>query len=47
MCVCPDLLNSSDFPSDAKATARKILNGTRGPSMGMFFSAINSFIYLV
>ena len=34
MCVCPELLETSDFPADAKAKARRILNDTRGFSMG-------------
>ena len=34
MCVCPELLNSPDMPSDAKAKARRILGDTKGSSMG-------------
>lgn len=34
MCVCPELLNSLDIPSDAKEKARKILSNTKGSSMG-------------
>lgn len=34
MCVCPELLNSPDIPSDAKEKARKILSNTKGSSMG-------------
>lgn len=34
MCVCPEIIDSSDMPSDAKAKARKILNDTKGYSMG-------------
>lgn len=36
MCVCPELLETSDFPADAKAKARRILNDTRGFSMGAY-----------
>lgn len=34
MCVCPELLNNPDIPSDAKEKARKILSNTKGSSMG-------------
>lgn len=34
MCVCPELLETSNFPADAKAKARRILNETKGHSMG-------------
>ena len=34
MCVCPELLETSNFATDAKAKARKILDYTRGFSMG-------------
>ena len=34
MCVCPELLETSNFAADAKAKARKILDYTRGFSMG-------------
>lgn len=36
MCVCPELIDTADFPSDAKAKARSILNATKGHSMGEF-----------
>ncbi|KAL9976107.1 hypothetical protein ACROYT_G013357 [Oculina patagonica] len=36
MCVCPELLNSPDIPSDAKAKARRILSDTKGSSMGAY-----------
>ena len=35
MCVYPPLLDSPDFPEDAKARARRILGGCRGGSIGM------------
>ena len=34
MCVCPELLETSNFPADAKAKARRILSETKGYSMG-------------
>lgn len=36
MCVCPELIDTADFPSDAKAKARSILNATKGHSMGAY-----------
>ncbi|XP_015766680.1 PREDICTED: alanine aminotransferase 2-like [Acropora digitifera] len=36
MCVCPELLETSNFPADAKAKARRILNETKGHSMGAY-----------
>ena len=47
MCVCPELLNSPDIPSDAKEKARKILSYTKGPSMGMLLKLILLLINLV
>ena len=41
MCVCPELLNSPDIPSDAKAKARKILSHTKGSSMGKLLKLIS------
>ena len=40
MCVCPELLNSPDIPSDAKEKARKILSHTKGSSMGKLLKLI-------
>ena len=34
MCVCPELLETSNFPADAKTKARKILSHAKGYSMG-------------
>lgn len=34
MCVNPDLLDDPKFPADAKDRARRILDSTRGFSMG-------------
>ncbi|XP_068724869.1 alanine aminotransferase 1-like [Montipora capricornis] len=36
MCVCPELLESSNFPADAKTKARKILSYAKGYSMGAY-----------
>ncbi|XP_046563703.1 alanine aminotransferase 2-like [Haliotis rubra] len=36
LCTYPDLLNSQDFPEDAKNRARRILGGCRGASLGSY-----------
>ena len=36
LCTYPDLLNSQEFPEDAKAKARKILAGCKGESIGSY-----------
>jgi len=35
LCTYPALLNSPDFPEDAKSRARRILQSCRGASIGM------------
>lgn len=43
MCVCPELLDTADFPGDAKAKARRILSDTKGSSMGRLFWCLDVF----
>ena len=41
LCTYPALLNSPDFPEDAKSRARRILQSCRGASIGTFFYCIS------
>jgi len=40
LCTYPALLNSSDFPEDAKDRARRILGGCRGSSIGSYSDSV-------
>ena len=53
LCTYPALLNSPDFPEDAKSRARRILQSCRGESIGMhtcsqyFLLALHHITYFV
>jgi alanine transaminase len=35
-CVCPDMMDSCNFPDDVKNKARRILQGCKGKSVGSY-----------
>lgn len=44
LCTYPDLLNSKDFPEDAKERARRILKGCKGGSVGSYRFVLDSIL---